>query len=137
MGGLLENYRKDNLLLHFNHVHSEPPHLYELPDDVKNEFSFGGRVRLFHLYFRDDAASKTDTDEWTRENIEMLRTDFTRNQLRGTFKRRISYGKSMRLPVQEISSHIDRHMLANVSKIPFYSQLTIKSEKYTIYYNAN
>ena len=88
-------------------MYSSPPRLDELPGEVTYEFTFGGRIPLFNYYFRQKSLSKKTNRIWTREDIELLRTDFKRNELFSP------YGIKS---VQAVSRHIDQHMLENVSK---------------------
>ena len=87
--------------------YSSPPRLDELPDEVAYEFTFEGRLRLFHYYFRQNSLSKITNSKWTIEGIKLLRADFKRNELFSP------YGIKA---VEAISRHIDQHMLENVSK---------------------
>ena len=83
-----------------------PPRLDELPDDVAHEFTYGGRVDLFHYYYKPKNPEKKSIMVWTEEDVDKLRSDFQNNELYG------SYGTDA---VQNISHNIDKHMSTSVS----------------------
>ena len=79
------------------------PRLSELPEDVSDEFTYGGRVELSSHHIIEPESSNA---VWTNELIQKLRFQFRNNILFG------AYGKST---VQEISRHLDEHMTRHVS----------------------
>ena len=79
-----------------------------MPQDVLDEFTYGGRVRLIGLYFDEDNVKSKDKIIWKKEDVEKLRVDFQNGVLQG------NYGIK---ETNKISRHIDEHMLSQVKGI--------------------
>ena len=95
-----------------------------MPQDVLNEFTYGGRVKLIGLYFDEDNVNAKDKIIWKKEVVEKLRIDFQNGILQG------NYGIK---ETNKISRHIDEHMLSQVKGILiiFPSRYTIQTLIYT------
>ena len=76
----------------------------DIPYDVLNSFTYGGRVKIFDHYY-DNIKKKVHTGIWTNELIEEYRSLFKRGKLQGNYRKFV---------VDEISRHIDDHMLEKV-----------------------
>ena len=79
-----------------------------MPQDVLDEFTYGGRVKLIGLYFDEDNVKSKDKIIWKKEDVEKLRVDFRNGVLQG------NYGIK---ETNKISRHIDEHMLSQVMGI--------------------
>ena len=79
-----------------------------MPQDVLDEFTYGGRVKLIGLYFDEDNVKSKDKIIWKKEDVEKLRVDFQNGVLQG------NYGIK---ETNKISRHIDEHMLSQVKGI--------------------
>ena len=79
-----------------------------MPQDVLDEFTYGGRVKLVGLYFDEDNVKSKDKIIWKKEDVEKLRVDFRNGVLQG------NYGIK---ETNKISRHIDEHMLSQVNGI--------------------
>ena len=79
-----------------------------MPQDVLDEFTYDGRVRLIGLYFDEDNVKSKDKIIWTKEDVDKLRIDFRNGVLQG------NYGIK---ETNKISRHIDEHMLSQVKAI--------------------
>ena len=79
-----------------------------MPQDVLDEFTYGGRVKLVGLYFDEDNVKSKDKIIWKKEDVEKLRVDFRNEVLQG------NYGIK---ETNKISRHIDEHMLSQVKGI--------------------
>ena len=79
-----------------------------MPQDVLDEFTYDGRVRLIGLYFDEDNVKSRDKIIWTKEDVDKLRIDFRNGVLQG------NYGIK---ETNKISRHIDEHMLSQVKAI--------------------
>ena len=79
-----------------------------MPQDVLDEFTYGGRVKLIGLYFDEDNVNSKDKIIWKKEVVEKLRVDFQNGVLQG------NYGIK---ETNKISRHIDEHMLSQVKGI--------------------
>ena len=79
-----------------------------MPQDVLDEFTYGGRVKLIGLYFDEDNVKSKDKIIWKKEDVEKLRADFQNGVLQG------NYGIK---ETNKISRHIDEHMLSQVKGI--------------------
>ena len=79
-----------------------------MPQDVLDEFTYGGRVRLIGLYFDEDNVKSIKKIIWKKEDVDKLRIDFRNGVLQG------NYGIK---ETNKISRHIDEHMLSQVRGI--------------------
>ena len=79
-----------------------------MPQDVLDEFTYGGRVKLIGLYFDEDNVKSIDKIIWKKEDVDKLRIDFRNGVLQG------NYGIK---ETNKISRHIDEHMLSQVKGI--------------------
>ena len=79
-----------------------------MPQDVLDEFTYGGRVKLIGLYFDEDNVNAKDKIIWKKEVVEKLRVDFQNGVLQG------NYGIK---ETNKISRHIDEHMLSQVKGV--------------------
>ena len=79
-----------------------------MPQDVLDEFTYGGRVKLIGLYFDEDNVKSKNKIVWKKEDVEKLRVDFQNGVLQG------NYGIK---ETNKISRHIDEHMLSQVKGI--------------------
>ena len=84
-----------------------------MPQDVLDEFTYGGRVKLIGLYFDEDNVKSIDKIIWKKEDVDKLRIDFRNGVLQG------NYGIK---ETNKISRHIDEHMLNQVKGILSYFQ---------------
>ena len=79
-----------------------------MPQDVLDEFTYGGRVKLIGLYFDEDNVKSNDKIIWKKEDVDRLRIDFRNGVLQG------NYGIK---ETNKISRHIDEHMLSQVKGV--------------------
>ena len=79
-----------------------------MPQDVLDEFTYGGRVKLVGLYVDEDDVKSKDKIIWKKEDVEKLRVDYRNEVLQG------NYGIK---ETNKISRHIDEHMLSQVKGI--------------------
>ena len=79
-----------------------------MPQEVLDEFTYGGRVKLIGLYFDEDNVKSKNKIVWKKEVVEKLRVDFQNGVLQG------NYGIK---ETNKISHHIDEHMLSQVKGI--------------------
>lgn len=94
-------------LIEWQHFFQRKPiSLDQLPSDVRDEFTYGKRIPLFHLFI-DGSKDMFVTDQvWDEDYIGDLRRQFRNGKLSG------AYGYH---EVKAISRHIDEKVSNNVS----------------------